>query len=180
MCVVKSRRFKKDYTRIGNIHTYVEIIQHLVCSMIKKSARNIRRASNVFTRVLLYKKETLISQPIDMMLRDWASARNAWIGRASAAREIFRFVRWENQSFDSSDPFASPRSPLICRGTNLYTHTHARYTRRPATTTDTRTVGPSSDNGGVTCWAYRQVTPRVLYSVYPLRRILSVGKFDFS
>lgn len=32
----------------------------------------------------------------------------------------------------------------------------------------------------VTCWTYGQVTPHVLYSLYPLRRILSLGKFDFS
>jgi len=78
----------------------------------------------IFSHTVSFLQERiLISQPIDMMLRDQALARNAWIGRPSAAREIFRSARWENQSFDSSDPFASPWSLLICRSTTPCTHT---------------------------------------------------------
>ena len=46
----------------------------------------------------------------------------------------------------------------------------------------TRALGPQKVvwQWRVTCWTYGQVTPHVLYSLYPLRRILSLGKFDFS
>lgn len=100
-------------------------------------------------------------------------------------REIFRSARWENQFSPSTVPnrfsilahiAVLSNLPGANRSTPIYV-THA-WTCNNDGHAHARAL--STDNRGVTCWTYRQVTPHVLYSVYPLRRILSVGKFDFS